>query len=115
MLKEFQVYHQKSMPYHPQAIGTMESFNKIMNNVLTKVCNMGKDDWDVRIPMVLWVYRMMCKKLTRQTPFRLVYGIEMAMPMEYIVPSLCIMDLIELADRKTLEEWLVQFMDLKQD
>eukprot|EP00253_Pinus_taeda_P034916 PITA_34916 len=39
MLEEFQVYHQKCMPYHPQENGTIEAFNKILENALTKVCN----------------------------------------------------------------------------
>jgi len=50
---------------------------------------------------------MNCKKLTGQTPFRLVYGIEVVMHMEYIVPSLCIETLIEMVDHETLEEHLM--------
>lgn len=69
----------------------------------------------MRILVVLWAYRMTYKKLIGETPFRLVYGIEVVMPMEYIVSILRIVALTEMADRETLEEWLTQLMELEED
>lgn len=67
------------------------------------------------IPVVLWAYQTTCKKLTEQRPFRLVYGVEVVMPMEYIVPSLRITTFTGMEDHKALEEWLAQLMELEED
>jgi hypothetical protein len=68
----------------------VEAFNKILERGLTKVCCANREHWDDRVPIVLWAYRTTMKKLHRYTPFQLVYGKEVGVPIEFITPSLYI-------------------------
>jgi len=88
LTQEFMIHHQKSTPYHLQSNGTVETFNKILEHALTKVCNVQCNEWDQQIPTILWAYRTTYKRLMKNTPFWLVYINEAFMPLEFIVPSL---------------------------
>ena len=55
-VSKFMIHHHKMMPYHIQANGTIEAFNNILERGSTKVCSVNRDDWDKRIPVVLWAY-----------------------------------------------------------
>jgi transposase InsO family protein len=88
MNEEFELCHQKSTPYHPRENETVEYFNKILKNALKTIYNINRDDWDLKIPKILWEYKSTCKKLVGHTPFILVYEHEAVVPLEFLVPSM---------------------------
>ena len=83
LMDQFQIDHRRSTTYHPQLNGAIESFNKTLTKGLTKICNADKDNWDEKIPAVLWAYRTTYKRSTNQNPFQLVYGKEAVVPLHF--------------------------------
>ena len=107
--------HKKSTSYHPQENGNVEIFNKILETTLTNVCNANHDDWDLKISAVLWEYHTICKWLMGHTLFKLLYGQEAVMPMEYIVPSLRIVSATGMDNAEALEDCIAQLIHLEED
>jgi hypothetical protein len=50
-----------------------------------------------------------------QTPFKLVYGLEAVVPMEYLVPSLKIATFTNMDDTGSVQERFVQLVELEED
>ena len=53
--------------------------------------------------------------MTGHTPFKLAYGQEVVIPMEYIVHSLRVATLTEMTDEETLNERLLHLVGLEED
>ena len=88
LLDEYMVIHKRSAPYHPQANGQAESTNKTLCTILTKIVGQSRTDWEQKLSLALWAYRIAYKIAVGATPFELVYGLNAILPIEFLVPTL---------------------------
>ena len=68
--------------YHPQTDGLVEWFNWTLLDMLSKTAKSGGQDWDVRLPYVLFAYRSTMQHSTGESPFFLLYGRDPQLPTE---------------------------------
>ena len=86
-LSQFYAIVHKSTIY-PQANGLAESTNKTIQHILKKIVNEHWTDWDQKLHSALCAYRTTYKTMIRSTPFRMAFGLEAVMPIEFQVPCL---------------------------
>ena len=58
-----------------------------MKRILRKMVETSQD-WLKKFPFALWAYHMSCHTSTGATPFSLVHGMEVVLPVEMEVSSL---------------------------
>ena len=81
--EKYQIKHRRSTPYHPQANGQVESTNKTLEGIITKTVSMNRKNWEEKLKDALWAYRITWKNTTGFTPYQLVYGKEVMLPIEF--------------------------------
>jgi len=87
LIEQYGIKHIKSFPYHPQANGQVESTNKVIEAILTNTVHMHHKDWDDRFPEALWAYRISWRNTTGYTPYDLVYGKKVLLPIGFQVKT----------------------------
>ena len=72
----YDVDHVKSTLYYPKDNGQAEASNKTLLKVLSRMVHEYHKMWSDALLVVLWAYRIFKCRLTKATPFSLVYGRE---------------------------------------
>jgi transposase InsO family protein len=70
-----------SLLYYPQANGQAKSSNKTLIKLVKQIVENPKR-WHEVLPEALWVHRISKHSATKVTPFELVYGQEVDLPVE---------------------------------
>ena len=60
------VVHKRSTPYYPKANGLTKSTNKMLQNILRKIVNENRTDWDTKLQSALWAYRRHTRLVSEQ-------------------------------------------------
>ena len=82
------IKNQFSFLGHPQANGQMEVTNWTQLKIIKANLDDAKGAQLEELPNVLWTYKTTTRTLTKETPFRLTYGIEAVIPVEVGVASI---------------------------
>ncbi|XP_028060641.1 uncharacterized protein LOC114264245 [Camellia sinensis] len=97
LLEKYNVAFRKSSTYRPQTNGAVEATDKNIKRIVQKMVKICKD-WLEKLPFALWGYRTSIRTSTGATPYSLVHGMEVILPIEIEVPSLRIMVKCQIAE-----------------
>ena len=78
---QFKIKHHKSSPYRPKMNGAVEAANKNIKKIVQKMVVTYKD-WHDILPFSIHGYRISVQTSTGETPFSLVYVMEVFLPVK---------------------------------
>ena len=87
LLKMLNVEKSRTAPYRAQSNGAVERVNRTILNLLSAYTNERSLDWDEHLCFVTMAYRSSVHSCTGCTPFSMVYGREMTLPVDLMYPS----------------------------
>ncbi|XP_014677591.1 PREDICTED: uncharacterized protein LOC106817443 [Priapulus caudatus] len=77
----------RTTPYHPQSDGQVERFNRTVQDMLGKVVNQQRNDWDDHLPFVMAAYRGTVHESTGCSPNLLLFGREVGMAADLLMEA----------------------------
>lgn len=98
---QFKIRHHNLSPYRSKMNGAVEAANKNIKKIVGKMSETYRD-WHEKLSFALLTYRTSIKTSTRATPFSLVYGMEVVLPIEVKIPSLRVLAELKLDEA----EWV---------
>ena len=88
MCKFLQINKTRTTSYHPQSDGMVERLNRTIKDMLSKYISVNQTDWDRFIDGIVFAYNSTIHETTGITPYRMVFGEEMTLPVNLITENL---------------------------
>ena len=87
LLQRYGILHHRLSAYRSQTNGAVDAANKNIKRILRKMIETSRD-WSEKLPSALWAYRTSFRTSIGATPYSLVYGMEVVLPVEIEMGSL---------------------------
>ena len=87
IVEKYKIKHHKSSPYHAQANGQVESTNTILEAIMAKTVKLHRKDWPDKLLEALWTYRTTWKNTIGVSPYEMVYGKQILLPIEFQIST----------------------------
>ena len=78
----------RTTPAHPRSDGMEERGNRTIKEMLAKYINKNQDNWDLYLDFVVMAYNATPHDSTDITPYRMVFGDEMRLPLDIVADAL---------------------------
>jgi hypothetical protein len=116
LMERLAIKHRFTTMYKPSTNGLVERTNKTLCSMLAKETETmaNASDWDLKIHHAMWVYNSTFKTATGFSPFRLAYGMEALLPIEYKLMTLRTATKTRLDLDESQQKRLVQLNELDE-
>ena len=91
----------------------MEAANKNVKKIIVKATETYKD-WHKKLPFTLHAYQTGVCTSTGATPYSLVYGMEVVLPIEVEIPSLRVLREVELEEAEWVQARYEQLSHIEE-
>ena len=103
-----------STNYYPQGNGLEESTNKNMIRILKKTMIENQRSWHLSLPNALWADRVTPNNSLGVSTYTLVYGKEVVLPPNILLPSSIIAQESRATDNEILQIWIYNLLKSKE-
>ena len=83
-MRQIEINKTRTTSFHPQTNAVIERMNRTLLNMLSKCIDQNQSDWSSLLPFDLMAYRSSVHESTGFTPYFLVFGHEMSLPIDLI-------------------------------
>ena len=84
-LESLNVHHVTMSYYNPKSNSKVERFHRTLHDILPKRLQEGHDTWDLHLNQVLAAIRFNVSEATEYSPYYLLYGRDMVLPMDNLL------------------------------